>query len=347
MAETPLEQLQNTRVSLERVQEFDVSKLPRREILGAQFSFEEAVDPASDIISLFRQISLENLHEFPNNQLVQIQQQADAFFNELEQILDFDPSEGEQNPTQQHASLVSHLQRSYQNRFDVLSPLIAYAASRIHDFSALETEGRSAIQRINDRTSELTDELEGYKKTAEDIIEEVRRAAAEQGVSQQAIYFRDESVKHEKLAEKWRGYTVNMAIWLGVYAFAAVFSYKWAWLAPATNLEAAQLIAGKVLLFGVMAYMLILCARNFLSHTHNAIVNKQRQNALMTFTALAEAAGDQESKDVVLTHAAACIFAPQDTGYTRQAGPSTTTASPSIISFLQQLSRTAPTSGSS
>jgi hypothetical protein len=78
----------------------------------------------------------------------------------------------------------------------------------------------------------------------------------------------------------------------------------------------------KILIFAVLAYMLLLCARNFLSHKHNAIVNKHRQNALLTFNALVAAAGTEERRDVILTYAAACIFSPQDTGYTKAgAGP--------------------------
>jgi type II secretory pathway pseudopilin PulG len=122
------------------------------------------------------------------------------------------------------------------------------------------------------------------------------------------------------------------------------FAHKWSWLAPTSSYEAVQLGISKILIFGVIAYMLVLCARNFLSHTHNAIVNKQRQNALMTFKELADAARDEESKDVVLTHAAACIFAPQDTGYGRQAATSAGTSTPSIFGTLQHLTRSYPPS---
>ncbi len=76
----------------------------------------------------------------------------------------------------------------------------------------------------------------------------------------------------------------------------------------------------KLLIFAVLAYMLLLCARNFLAHKHNSIVNKHRQNALLTFKALADAASKEDQRDVVLTYAAACIFSPQETGYTKSGG---------------------------
>ena len=216
-------------------------------------------------------------------------------------------------------------------------PLISFAASRIRDFSALEAEGRAAIQSISDRTDELIETIEDHRQASASLLEEVRKVSAEQGVSQQASYFAQESEKHDELALRWRKYTIWTAAGLGLYALATTFAHKWVWLAPTNNLETVQLAISKVLIFGVIAYMLILCARNFLSHTHNAIINKQRQNALMTFTALVDAARDEDSKDVVLSHAAACIFAPQDTGYAKQTVSHAGASGPSVLGVLQTL----------
>ena len=107
---------------------------------------------------------------------------------------------------------------------------------------------------------------------------------------------------------------------MGGYAVLAIVLHKIPWLTPTDAFQSAQLIAGKVLVFAVIAYMLVLFARNFLSHQHNAIVNKHRQNALMTFTALVDAAKEEDHSDIVLLHAAQCIFSPQETGYAKQAG---------------------------
>jgi hypothetical protein len=61
--------------------------------------------------------------------------------------------------------------------------------------------------------------------------------------------------------------------------------------------------------------MMFISTKNFLNHKHNAIVNKHRQNALMTHSALVEASGDQGVRDAVLLQASSCIFSPQSTGY--------------------------------
>ena len=72
--------------------------------------------------------------------------------------------------------------------------------------------------------------------------------------------------------------------------------------------------------FAILDYLVLFCARNFLSHKHNTIVNKHRQNALVTFNVLGEAAGKDENRDVILTYVAARIFSPQDTGHIKQGG---------------------------
>jgi hypothetical protein len=83
--------------------------------------------------------------------------------------------------------------------------------------------------------------------------------------------------------------------------------------------------------------MLLLCARNFLSHKHNAIVNRHRQNALLTFNALVKAAGSEDRSDVILTYAAACIFSPQETGYTKAGASSQSELPLNIIQAIPKL----------
>jgi hypothetical protein len=53
----------------------------------------------------------------------------------------------------------------------------------------------------------------------------------------------------------------------------------------------------------------------------------------MTFKALVAAAKDLPNKDVILTHASACIFSPQITGYSG-AQPSEGPAAKSVVELL-------------
>lgn len=322
--------------SIERVQKFDSSQLPRRDVLGSSLSFDAAVEPAERIIRLFQQLPIEHLKDLPTGPLTQIRDQANSFFSTLESIMKFS-ADTDGSPAATRSQYVSSLTSSYDQIFTTIHPLIGYLTSRQRDFGALERDARAAVQSATDQANSVMEQLGKDREEAQRILDEVRQVAAEQGVSQQAIYFKDEAEKHEKSADSWQSYTVKTAIGLGVFAVLSLFIHKIPFITPATTYEAVQVGLSKVLIFGVIAYMLVLCARNFLSHKHNGIVNRHRQNALLTFKSLTDAASGEDRRDIVLTHAAACIFSPQDTGYTR--GPSGHDNSPAkLIEVLPKLS---------
>ena len=77
---------------------------------------------------------------------------------------------------------------------------------------------------------------------------------------------------------------------------------------PNNTYETAQLITSKLLIFAVLTYLLILSAKNYLNNKHNSVVNKHRQNSLMTYKAMVDATDDPGSRGAILIQAASCIF---------------------------------------
>jgi len=306
------------KASLQRMQEFDPEELSREDDLGRQFNFRDVVDPAKKLIGLYRQLSLDTLAELPASQLNEIKNIADADFNRFSEVLIFEVA-GENAPGRRD-TLAQQIAGSYQGTFNKLHPMISYGMTRAVDFQRMENDARATIQSIQDQAAEVTEALEDSRKQANQILEEIRKVAAEQGVSQQASYFKEEAEKHEGLADTWRKRTIYVAIGLGLYSVLALFLHKIPFMTPLDVYQSVQLVTGKILVFAVIGYMLILSARNFLSHEHNTIINKHRQNALMTYKALVDAAQDEDVSDIVLLHAAQCIFSPQETGYAKQDG---------------------------
>ncbi len=300
------------KASLERMQNFDCKSLTRIEELGKHFNFADTVKPAEKLIRLYGQLPSSVLDDFPEQFLTQIKQQSDADFSRFQQILDFDPKAA--NAAQQKDTIISQMEGAYDASFTKIHQFISYGISKSGDFQRLETEARATFQSIKDDAKKLTDQLEEHRGHADQVLQDIRKVAAEQGVSQQAIYFKEESENHEVLSETWRARTIRLAIALGCFAFFSIFMHKIPWLMPESTFQNIQLITSKALVFAVIAYMLFLSAKNFLSHKHNSIINKHRQNALMTYSALSDAASSDEAKDIVLNHAASCIFSPQETG---------------------------------
>lgn len=301
--------------SLERVRNFDATTLEQASRLGETYMFSDVVEPANKLISLFQKIPEEALKELPENQLKVIFDQANNIYNLFDQVLTFDA--GMTDAVQKRDSLSGQISGQYQKVFTQLHPLISYSMARTVDFNSLSEQGRVTIQGIKDETNKLLSLLEEQKAQAESILDEVRDKAGELGVTNQAEYFASEARSHKGAADKWKVATWWVGGAVGVYAASSFFLHKVPFLAPSSLPESIQFTASKLLLFFVLTYILFLCARNFLSHRHNEIVNKHRQNALMTYRSLVEAGFSPEARDVVLNHAASSIYRLHDTGYIR------------------------------
>ena len=312
--------LENCRESLERVQQFDPTTLAREADLGKQMNFSAAVEPAQAVIAIYRRIPASALADFTDLHLNSILGQANADYNLFKQILDFDPMSGDPNSTR--TSLLASLGARRDDLFNQLWQFIAYGVARVTDTSVLETQARGTIQAIEDQAKKLTDQLAKAKTDADSALAAIRAVASEQGVSQQAIYFKEEAQDQETIAVRWLTRTYQFAGALGGFAVVSLFLHKWEWLRPQGTAEAVQLVSSKILIFAVLGFLLVMAARNYTNHKHNAVVNRHRQNALLTYRAIVEAAGDGGSEDIVLAHAASCIFSPQETGFSAKNGDS-------------------------
>ena len=299
--------------SLRRIQSFGVDKLPRVEELGSRLNFNGVVDPAQQLIDLYNRLSITALQDFPDKILTLIRDNANNHYKLFSQILEFDP--GQQDPSTARTNFINQVSAAYQPAFQALHPYISYSLHRSADFQRLDSDARATLQAIEDKSTRISENLGKHEKDAKSALDEIRRVAAEEGVTKQAAHFNAEFEHHTTEAARWQDYAVKLAIALGVFAVISLFLHKIPFLKPENTYDAVQLSISKFLIFFVMAYMLFLSAKNFLNHKHNAIVNKHRQNALMTHAALVEASGDEGVRDAVLLQAASCIFSPQSTGY--------------------------------
>lgn len=323
--------LNSCRDALKRVQTFDSKSLGRKDDLGNQMNFEDAVGPAESIIAVYKRIPISALTDFTDNQLNTILSQANADYSVFNEVLSF--SLESNDPSGVRNSLLSKINSRRDQVFDLLWQYVAYGVARITDTSLLEIQARATIQGIEDQASKLTNELTIAKKDADAALIAIRAVASEQGVSQQAIYFKEEAQAQDGLADKWLTYTYRFASALGIFAVFSLFLHKIEWIKPSSNAEMFQLITSKVLIFSVLGYLLLMAARNYATHKHNAVINRHRQNALLTYRAIVTAADDSGTQDIVLAHAASCIFSPQETGFSQGKGEAGT-GSKSVLELL-------------
>lgn len=316
--------------SLNRIQQFDPADLGREDDLGRQMNFLNAVGPAERLVGFYKRIPLSTLEDFTDAQLTNIAQQSQADFNTFDQILKFDSTAS--NAADTRTNLIGTVTARRDQVFDALWQYIAYGVVRSTDTSVMETQARAAIQSIKDDSAKLTKSLGEAKEEADKALIEIRKVAAEQGISQEAVHFKNEADSQEILATTWLGYTFRFAIAVAAFALVSVFLHKIPWIRPETTLEAIQLVSSKFLIFAVLGYMLLMASRNYTTHKHNAVVNRHRQNALLTYKTLVEASGSGV-QDIVLAHAASCIFSPQETGFSHGKGESSS-GSKSVLELM-------------
>ena len=236
------------------------------------------------------------------------------------------------NPTNERDSRITRVKSAYDPTFEQLYPIISYAVRKSTDFARLEREARATVQAVTDAADRLQGELEKREKDAEEVLATIRKIAAEQGVSQQAIYFKNEADKHQEGATRWLWCTIGMTVLLGVCAIVTLFLHRIPWLAPESSYDTVQLAVSKILIFASISFFLALAGKNYMANCHNVVVNRHRQNALVTYQALVDAANSEGNRDVVLSKASECIFAAQPTGFGKADG-SADAGSYSVVSL--------------
>ena len=323
--------LKDCTAALERIQQFASKTLSREDVLGTEMGFKAALPLAESIVAIYRRLSVSSLADFSDTQLNTIMNQANADFNSFKEILDFTATVNDANGVRNR--ILTNLERRRDTLFDQVWQFVAYGVARNTDTSRLETEARATIQSIQDQSAKLTTQLGEAKTNADAVLAEIRAVASEQGVQQQAIYFKNEANDQETLAETWLKFTYWFASAVGLFAVLSLGLHKIEWIKPENTSEMFQLVTSKILIFSVLGYLLVMAARNYASHRHNAVVNRHRQNALLTYRALVHASADSGTEDIVLAHAAACIFSPQETGFSHAAGAAAS-GSKSVLELL-------------
>ncbi len=201
----------------------------------------------------------------------------------------------------------------------------------------LDTAREDQATIAKEQRHQVNELIQGLESEIDERLEVTRKAVAEIAVSQQANHFDGEAKIHSSAAGWWLFWTILSVFLFLIVAVPGSFEAIISRTSPSTfdalvsPSAAAQNVLGvplpyllsKLVTLGALSFLIGICAKNFLSHRHNNVLNRHRTNALMTFEALAKSAVSESSRDVILHHAASCIFNPQDTGFGKvgEAGP--------------------------
>ncbi len=322
--------------NLERIHNFDPNTIVRKDELGV-LSFEDALPSMQIIVNSFKKIPISIVENLSNQKLNNLHSHLTELVSHIDSALKFDPTTG--NPSQNKSNIMTPITNFAINIYDFTHDLISYSAASTTDFQELERKADVVLGNIDKKSDDIIGQLIEKSDEANNLLSELKKALHEQGVTQLSEHFKGAAEEYDKSAGRWRNITIGIA--LALLALSIVFISGWI-PGPDNLYDAIQLAAGKLIAFSTLFYLLYMAGRNFLANNHNAVINRHRQNALLTHRAMVEAAGKQSDRDIVLSHAASCIYAPQPTGFTSGAGEQ---GSPVAKSVIEMLTRSGSSSG--
>ena len=319
--------------------------------LGDELNFRQIVPLVEDAQAMFNNMaSLDGVRFLTNEIAESICISSMDFLRTIEVTKDFRTSDGKSA----WQSRIDAIRSAYAKFIDIITPYVGVIQLRLMETSKAGDIIKQEIESIkaqmqkefSDTTAQAQKEIVEVKKTleaaaievaeskgqAEESLAEIenikaaaRDASGKLGIGEEAKYFEEEARRHRMAMWGWFGGTIVTAIILIIYIWGAyidpsVLPINLPMVSGESKWGNAILFAGRTLIFGVLAYIVFLCGRNFLAHKHNFVVNQHRWQALQTYRAIVEANDTPQAREVVLHYAAKCIFSPQETGFSKSSG---------------------------
>ena len=264
----------------------DPSEIAAEDRLGKEMSLFPAAENVRRLIEFYELFDISGLMGFSEKQLALISDITEENHKTLGLLAKFKAPDGNIERTR----LLDFVENRLDTTYNELGILGAICAARRTDsnerLSKLEEGFQNSLSEWETTVEELKGEQIAAKQESDEILEAMRKAAAEIGVSQHAGHFQSEAKAHGTAAKLWMGVTIGLAITLVATAGLFLFFRNVDLLKAANGVEAAQLIFVKALVFGTLSFALVFAARNYFANRHNVVVNRHRTNALSTYTAL-------------------------------------------------------------
>jgi len=309
------QQRSELRSVLDQLVAIEPESLVRTEELGRDLNFEAGLPVFRRTLGLFQDLSGSNLDEVPFETLQQLTGLAKRALQHFQQVQSFTLQQHQANPISARDQFINQIRDQWQEYYGMITPVIAYNAQRGTDFDRLEREARGALSEVQQVATDARKDRDTILAEMKAGMEQIRRAAAEAGVAQHAIHFKEEAESHNNQSIRWLRAAVGFAVLTGAYAFYALEVQRHDIVANAPLGSLIQLALAKIVIISILSYGLVFSARNYAASRHNLVINRHRQNALSTFETFVKAASDPQTKDAVLIQATQSIFSPQTSGY--------------------------------
>jgi hypothetical protein len=320
-----------------------------REDLGASLSFAEARPVFGRILRLCTWLSQAPLDMLPSKLSQQLNANLDSVIQRLHDVIGFTVADVQVNPVQARRDLLINIRHAYDALFTTTTPLMAAAAALSDPAQASLARLRTLAETAESDATQTLKKMHDLDDKASSILAAMQKASGLSAVVPFAEYFRQEADQHRRVAGWWLASTVALAVVAVGFGVYFLYSLSHALMGlpaaiPSENTasgfalsagQSVQLAIAKIAIVAVLYMAVIWTGRGYKAHRHNYVVNKHRQNALLTFEAFVQSARDTATRDAVLLHAARCVFSPQATGYLHAEGESA--EQPQVLEVIRSI----------
>ena len=302
--------------------EVDLDRLKRSDLSGSELDFESVHQEIVKLHGLFDEIlTASSVNDIPLSEATvkAVSGYLPRFYEKKERIENFNVA-GE-NPKEKHTDLLQEITELYHEVKATLDPIIAYVKSTQignfqSEFTAFFQDATSKWKEFNEEHEAKLQEHEAKLQELEKLKIERENQLATTSIADHVIFFDEQATKHEVAARMW-------LLGSGIFALVSSIFLLLLWdtikiTGEATTVSAVllQSFFPKGFLISVFYMFLNRLFKNYTAEKHLEVINRHRKNALATFEAFADAAGEnRETRDQVLLASTNAIFDTNQSGY--------------------------------
>ena len=320
--------------------ESDLEDLKRTDLSGRKLDLEMGHASLLTAYELLREILAaprEWLIDLSGDDVQQIRKYLEGWYeigNEIQNI-------NQSTSREKHAEILQQIFQFSDKVKQHLGQVAVYLQSKKSE--QLEAQVNAIVAEVVENFKQTTDELQKHREEAErneairekefaELKDKMQNELAKETVSKHKAIFAKQAEEHQQASQKWFIATGVLVVAFGVVFYSLFEAFR---LGGTEWMGVLQSVFTKGFLLTLIYFVLNRFNKNYTAHKHLEIVNRHRQNALDTFDAFIESAGENpETRDAVLLAATNAIFDANQSGYL-----STKTKGTDNVNPIQQVVR--------
>ena len=278
--------------------------------LGRTRDFSQSRSLFDEVVQFTSLLSGFSWQKLPMGPLDQIRQQLQTVHNSIGQIENFPSTGYGENERDNYAN---QLRAAFDSFKQTAIPYVGFLSWDSIDLDEYQRSLLSTIEEGRESIERFSRDIQETRSEADDALREIRAAAAEAGVSQEAATFLKAANRYDTRSRWWL--TGSVVSLVGTIATAIALVLIWKIDGAISDAAVLQIVLVKAATVAVLSYATVTAVRLYRSNAHLAAVNRHREDALRTFRTFVEGTDSGEVKDKILLAAANAAFGQTSTGF--------------------------------